>query len=237
LSVSEGPGPEVPRLKRPPSPLIWKGLLAIGVVARLGAETQASEARELARAEATRTAAEGARRTDSTRLTAAVDSGRALPSDRAWQVDWTLHASSFSIPHDSLHHRVVSLQLDSTARILKRATKDVSLAPTARSVFALVQGPLTAAQERRQGELSRQLGKLDRRLMLQVQRREARARVQAQSLQPTQPTQPRRRRQQTVAPQRTTPSGASALCRDGTYSYSASRSGTCSHHGGVAEWL
>lgn len=32
------------------------------------------------------------------------------------------------------------------------------------------------------------------------------------------------------------PAGATALCRDGTYSYSASRSGTCSHHGGVAVW-
>ena len=30
--------------------------------------------------------------------------------------------------------------------------------------------------------------------------------------------------------------GPSALCRDGTYSYSSGR-GTCSHHGGVAEWL
>ncbi|MEK7070878.1 MAG: DUF3761 domain-containing protein [Patescibacteria group bacterium] len=33
------------------------------------------------------------------------------------------------------------------------------------------------------------------------------------------------------------PAGASARCRDGTYSFSASRRGTCSHHGGVAEWL
>ncbi len=33
------------------------------------------------------------------------------------------------------------------------------------------------------------------------------------------------------------PSGASARCRDGTYSYSQSRRGTCSHHGGVGEWL
>jgi Protein of unknown function (DUF3761) len=32
------------------------------------------------------------------------------------------------------------------------------------------------------------------------------------------------------------PAGASALCRDGTYSYSAHRQGTCSHHGGVAQW-
>src|SRR6266568_2484705 len=28
-----------------------------------------------------------------------------------------------------------------------------------------------------------------------------------------------------------------ARCSDGTYSYSAHRRGTCSHHRGVAEWL
>jgi hypothetical protein len=33
------------------------------------------------------------------------------------------------------------------------------------------------------------------------------------------------------------PDGASAQCRDGTYSFSHSRRGTCSHHGGVATWL
>ncbi len=33
------------------------------------------------------------------------------------------------------------------------------------------------------------------------------------------------------------PPGASARCRDGTYSFSRSRRGTCSHHGGVADWL
>lgn len=32
------------------------------------------------------------------------------------------------------------------------------------------------------------------------------------------------------------PAGASAQCRDGTYSFSQSRRGTCSHHGGVLEW-
>ncbi|MHA4850962.1 DUF3761 domain-containing protein [Rhodococcus sp. MSC1_016] len=32
------------------------------------------------------------------------------------------------------------------------------------------------------------------------------------------------------------PTGASARCKDGTYSYSESRRGTCSGHGGVAEW-
>ncbi|WP_246798029.1 DUF3761 domain-containing protein [Burkholderia perseverans] len=32
------------------------------------------------------------------------------------------------------------------------------------------------------------------------------------------------------------PEGATAKCRDGSYSFSRHRSGTCSHHGGVAEW-
>lgn len=32
------------------------------------------------------------------------------------------------------------------------------------------------------------------------------------------------------------PAGASARCADGTYSFSQSRRGTCSHHGGVIEW-
>ena len=33
------------------------------------------------------------------------------------------------------------------------------------------------------------------------------------------------------------PAGASAKCGDGTYSFSQHHSGTCSHHGGVAQWL
>ena len=33
------------------------------------------------------------------------------------------------------------------------------------------------------------------------------------------------------------PSGASAQCSDGTYSFSQSRQGTCSGHSGVAMWL
>lgn len=33
------------------------------------------------------------------------------------------------------------------------------------------------------------------------------------------------------------PAGATALCRDGTYSFSKNRRGTCSRHGGVSRWL
>jgi hypothetical protein len=35
----------------------------------------------------------------------------------------------------------------------------------------------------------------------------------------------------------TAPGGASAQCKDGTYSFSKHRSGTCSGHGGVLRWL
>jgi hypothetical protein len=34
----------------------------------------------------------------------------------------------------------------------------------------------------------------------------------------------------------TPPKGATAQCRDGSYSFSQRR-GTCSHHGGVSKWL
>lgn len=33
------------------------------------------------------------------------------------------------------------------------------------------------------------------------------------------------------------PAGASAKCRDASYSFSRNHRGTCSHHGGVANWL
>lgn len=33
------------------------------------------------------------------------------------------------------------------------------------------------------------------------------------------------------------PEGATARCRDGTYSFSRHHGGTCSRHGGVADWL
>ena len=34
-----------------------------------------------------------------------------------------------------------------------------------------------------------------------------------------------------------TPAGATAKCKDGTFSMSTHHSGSCSHHGGVASWL
>ncbi len=33
------------------------------------------------------------------------------------------------------------------------------------------------------------------------------------------------------------PAGASAQCRDGSYSFSLHHRGTCSHHGGVNRWF
>ena len=45
------------------------------------------------------------------------------------------------------------------------------------------------------------------------------------------------RRTQSVTHHNSIPAGASAICWDGTYSFSQSRRGTCSHHGGVKIWL
>lgn len=45
------------------------------------------------------------------------------------------------------------------------------------------------------------------------------------------------RRVQSPTHYESAPSGATARCQDGTYSFSQSRRGTCSHHGGVAKWL
>jgi len=38
-------------------------------------------------------------------------------------------------------------------------------------------------------------------------------------------------------PSKSNAGGATAICKDGTYSYSQNRRGTCSKHGGVARWL
>ncbi len=35
----------------------------------------------------------------------------------------------------------------------------------------------------------------------------------------------------------TDPTGATAQCKDGTYSHAKHHTGACSHHGGVAKWL
>jgi hypothetical protein len=234
-------GSDPPRLKRSPPPYIWKGLLAIGVLARVAAESQASEARALARAEAAKMAAEESRLraeknslADSIRLTTAVDSGTALSSERAWQLDRTLHSASFAIPHDSLHRRVVNHRLDSTARVLRRAAKDVAYASAARALLSTIQAPLTPAQAKRESELSSRMHRIDRRLTLEASRREARARALDESPKTRRQLGPGRGLQ---APRTRIPPGASARCADGSYSFSASRRGTCSRHGGVAEWL
>jgi hypothetical protein len=219
------------KLKNPPPAWVWKGLLAVGIIARGAAASEANHAARLAAIDSARTAAVETRRSDSSHLAAVVDSGPALSGERVMQVDWTLHQSPFSIPHDDLHRRATALLLDSTARVLRRASKNVSYAEAARALLMGMQAPLTATQIKRQSLLSEQLDKIDRRVMLETRRREARATAQ------TQPLQPRHREPMSQTPRTVVPSGASARCRDGSYSYSVSRRGTCSHHGGVSEWL
>lgn len=40
-----------------------------------------------------------------------------------------------------------------------------------------------------------------------------------------------------AANENTNPAGATAQCKDGTYSHAKTHRGACSHHGGVAKWL
>lgn len=53
-------------------------------------------------------------------------------------------------------------------------------------------------------------------------------------VQPSKPAQPTKPASKEPAKH---PQGATAKCKDGTYSYSKNRKGTCSRHGGVKEWL
>jgi hypothetical protein len=53
----------------------------------------------------------------------------------------------------------------------------------------------------------------------------------------TETTASRSRTTSTIVKSNEKPSGATARCGDGTYSFSTSRTGTCSHHGGVTEWF
>lgn len=58
---------------------------------------------------------------------------------------------------------------------------------------------------------------------------------------PAPATQPKAKRTssgpKTASASSTSPEGASAKCKDGTYWHSATHAGSCSHHGGVANYL
>jgi len=62
--------------------------------------------------------------------------------------------------------------------------------------------------------------------------------VQAPSPIPVAPPIPQQAPKQSPATQApdSRPTGATARCGDGSFSFSTSRSGTCSHHGGVMQW-
>jgi competence protein ComEC len=62
------------------------------------------------------------------------------------------------------------------------------------------------------------------------------AEAQAKGYRPCKVCNPPSATPQPSTPTVTTCSGATAICNDGTCSYSQHRSGTCSHHGGVRQW-
>jgi beta-lactamase superfamily II metal-dependent hydrolase len=61
--------------------------------------------------------------------------------------------------------------------------------------------------------------------------------LEKQALPPLPPSPPQPVISEPSPPTPTACPGATAICNDGTCSYSAHRSGTCSHHGGVRQWV
>ena len=129
--------------------------------------------------------------------------------------------SSFS-PQDTLAYTTASVRL--------RAKPT----PTARALALLRQGSPVRLYECAEGWCSVTVSRLSGYVLEEFLSAQAQPIVQG-------PGYINSQGQRVASPTRTPdgqpPAGASAKCRDGTFSFSQSRRGTCSHHGGVAEWL
>ena len=220
----------VRELRRAPPAILWKVLLGAAVLARVQAEHNSTQVRAAQEAAAAALAAVEARQSDSLRLVQAVDSSPGLNRAEVAALDERLHAAPYVVPHPELHGRAVRMRLDSTTKLLARATRSGPVLALALAQLSAVHQPVTADQTARLDQLTTKAASIERRITS-----DSLARVKADSLRAI-----ARLRARTVrpAPQRPShPPGASAICADGSYSYSANRRGTCSRHGGVAQWL
>ncbi|MCC7134597.1 MAG: DUF3761 domain-containing protein [Gemmatimonadales bacterium] len=155
------------------------------------------------------------RRTDSVELVVrvAADSANRLTPPLA--LDSTIHASGIAIEHPVVHDRVVRFVLDSAERTVRIVKRDRPKLVLAERLLASVT-PVRQVDVDRLARLKTASAAASRQFAVDSARSEQRRARRAASL---------------------PPSGATARCRDGTYSFSRSRRGACSHHGGVAMWL
>jgi hypothetical protein len=217
-------------LRRPPPAVVWMVLLGISAAGRLQSEVEADRVRAVAEAAAAASAAAELRRSDSLRLVQEVDSARRMKRTEIIALDERLHATAYLVSHGELHGLAVRARLDSATKLLARAARSSAMLALAQAQLSAVRQPVAADQSVRLDKLTAKASSFERRITS-----DSLARVKADSLRTF-----ARLRTRTVrpAPQRPShPPGASALCADGSYSYSANRRGTCSHHGGVAQWL
>ena len=205
----------------------WMVPLVVGGLARGQHVVEADKAERAAAVAAVNAAALEVRRRDSTALAVAIDSSSRLSRPEALLLDSTAHRVSYVVPHAALHQRAATIRIDSTMKLLKAVARGAATVAMARALLQQNIPPLLPEQESRDIALRGDLDRLEAKLTTQ----QAQAAATAQRRAEAQARAERRRLQSAV------PSGASARCRDGSYSFSANRSGTCSRHGGVAQWL
>jgi len=104
------------------------------------------------------------------------------------------------------------------------------LLPSVRSFGQADQPPQPTAQQTAQGDKSKAADK-------KQSPKPANAQSDKDASKPHYYTNSAGQRVQSPTKASAAPKGATAQCRDGSYSFSQSRRGTCSHHGGVASWL
>jgi hypothetical protein len=206
-------------------PPIWLPLafLAIGFGGRASDLAEKAEVR-VAAERATAVAATAAKRlADSTALADRIEDSTDRTHAELLALDAEVHGSSFALPHSGLHTAATRARLDSAASVLRLATTSAALLLTARQLLATGVDTALTAEHRRHAQL--------------LSRAERLATSQADRARQEKAAQERRVARLSAQRRPAAPRGATARCRDGTYSYSATRRGTCSRHGGVASWL
>lgn len=130
---------------------------------------------------------------------------------------------------------VVSLQLN--AQQLKYATTELNL----RSGPGVNFGVIDVITEGSSVELLDDSNKTWYFVEYRGERGYLNSKYLSSSIQPQEPVRYYKNRQghtvQSPTKYSTAPAGATAKCRDGSYSFSQTRRGTCSRHGGVEYWL